>query len=460
MPESPAAAQPPRLNASVAKRRSKLAAVALAGLTTVTGGSTLLMGQPASAAPADAGTPQQIPVSLTGQGVRYEKSSHRAAGHVGSPGRNSGSGSDEDYREEVPCDPDALIEAVTEANNNGGGKLSLAEKCTYTLPADQGGSGLPQIFQPVIINGNGATITRAANADEFRIFHVGAGGNLKLRDLTLTRGKVESGDGGAINVDPAGRLTTSHVTLTDNIAANGGAVGNQGIADLRASDLGKNYAGGGGGAVFNANGRLTVTASRLNRNASGSGGGLNSAGGSVTISKSLIEHNTGSNGGGILSGSTLLDIDKSTIQHNPATGIGGGLAIVNGPAYLWRSSVSENTANQAGGIQGQGQLAIADSRVTGNSANLGGGTVVIVGDMTVRRSQINENQALTGFGGGVLNAPGSSLALTDVEVTRNIANAPAGGIHSSGTVTTNGRVRITDNAPTNCAPTSVPNCFG
>ncbi|MEU2159172.1 hypothetical protein ABZ532_29890 [Streptomyces sp. NPDC019396] len=188
----------------------------------------------------------------------------------------------------------------------------------------------------------------------------------------------------------------------------------------------------------------------------------------MTISKSLIEHNTGTTGGGVLSSGAVLDIGKSTIRHNPATGIGigigigigGGLAVTDGPVYLRRSSVSENTANQAGGIQNQGQMVVEDSKVDGNSANLGGGAVVILGNMVVRHSRFDENQALTGFGGGLVNAGGSNLALTDVDVTRNIANMPAGGVHNSGTVTTNGRIRITDNAPTNRAPTVVPNCFG
>ncbi|WP_392840896.1 hypothetical protein [Streptomyces sp. LN500] len=85
-----------------------------------------------------------------------------------------------------------------------------------------------------------------------------------------------------------------------------------------------------------------------------------------------------------------MDIDDSTIQHNTATGIGGGLATIgNGSLHLRHSSVSENTATvQAGGIQDQTPAVIEDSKVNGNSAALGGGIVVILGDMTMRRSQV------------------------------------------------------------------------
>ncbi|GAA4979258.1 hypothetical protein [Actinopolymorpha pittospori] len=89
---------------------------------------------------------------------------------------------------QVPCDQDELIAALVRADANGGGTLELALACTYALTAHEAGTGLPMITQPITIDGNGSTIVRAGNAADFRIFEVAAGGDLRLRDLTVRGG--------------------------------------------------------------------------------------------------------------------------------------------------------------------------------------------------------------------------------------------------------------------------------
>ncbi|WP_405890433.1 MULTISPECIES: hypothetical protein [unclassified Streptomyces] len=409
----------------------------------------------------------------------------------------------------IACDAEALKDAIDAANTDGGGTIQLARRCTYTLTtADNtgpnGSNGLPVVTTPITLEaGKNTIIERPADAPAFRIFEVsGTAGALTLDGtnqrrypgdrpdpwnttnalLTSTdrdhhgnrdqacrngsgltvRGGNSSGNGGAVFVDDNRSLTLRCITLTNNTAANGGAVHNQGTADLRASTFSSNSAGsGGGGAISSQNGKLNLAASKLDQNTAGNGGAVNLNGGSATISKSLIEDNTATNAGGTYASNTTVDIDDSIIQHNTATSIGGGLATLSGGSvHLRHSSISENTANQAGGIQDQNHAVIEDSKVNGNSAATGGGIVVVLGDMTIRRSQVNENRASTSFGGGIVNV--NSLTLTDVEVARNTANVPAGGIHNSGTVTTNGQINITDNAPTNCAgsPNPVPGCSG
>ena len=69
----------------------------------------------------------------------------------------------------IPCDPNALIVGIQRANADGGGTLSLAKKCVYTLTVNDGQNGLPPIAAPVTIVGNDSTIIRAANAASFRI---------------------------------------------------------------------------------------------------------------------------------------------------------------------------------------------------------------------------------------------------------------------------------------------------
>ncbi|MFD7227952.1 hypothetical protein [Streptomyces sp. NPDC059881] len=406
----------------------------------------------------------------------------------------------------IACATEALKNAIHAANTAGGGTVQLARRCTYTLTTVDntglhGANGLPLITTPITLRaGKNTVIERSAAAPAFRIFEVtGPAGALTLdgtnqgrhpgdhrdpwntADALLTgadrddrdracrkgsgltvRGGSTADRGGAVFVDDDRSLTLHCLSLTNNTAANGGAVQNLGTADVRASTLSENSAAAGrGGAISSQNGELNLTASKLSHNTAGEGGGLFTEGESATISGSLIEHNTASNAAGTYVANGVVDIVKSTIRHNTATNIAGGLAATGGSVRLRHSSVSENTARQAGGIQAQTQVVVDDSKVNKNTADLGGGIVVILGNMTMSRSQVNENRASTSFGGGIINV--NTLTLTDVEVARNIANAPAGGIHnSSGTVTVNGQTLITDNTPTNCTggANPVPGCVG
>ena len=82
-----------------------------------------------------------------------------------------------------------LKNAINQANTNGG-RITLASHCTYTLSTpDNPDDGLPEITGNVTISGRDTTIRRASNAtQDFRIFHVAAGGKLTLNSLTVSGG--------------------------------------------------------------------------------------------------------------------------------------------------------------------------------------------------------------------------------------------------------------------------------
>ncbi|MER5969060.1 hypothetical protein ABT112_04820 [Streptomyces sp. NPDC002055] len=123
----------------------------------------------------------------------------------------------------VPCDTAQLIAAINAANSGDGATLALAAGCAYhlTTPAD-GESGLPVIVKPITLEGNGVTISRDVDADEaFRIFTVGAGGELTLEALTV-EGGLTTADGGGILVQNDGALTVDTSLITGNTAAGDG----------------------------------------------------------------------------------------------------------------------------------------------------------------------------------------------------------------------------------------------
>ncbi|MGW7328634.1 hypothetical protein ACWGIU_08545 [Streptomyces sp. NPDC054840] len=378
----------------------------------------------------------------------------------------------------MECDPNALIAAITDANEEGGGVLSLAKGCTYILTTSEDGVGLPVVVQPLTIYGNGATITRAPAADPFRIFEVETGGDLSLRDLTITRGRADDegddrGNGGAILVQEAGRLDLECVTLDGNSpddpqSYDGGAIYNQGVTSIRRSTFSNNNADDGG-AIFNDEGKVTITTSKITNNASDPDdgyGAIDNHGGSTSVSKSEISHNTAYYGGGVYNGSGVMDVDKSLITSNQANADrGGGVYHSGGSFYLRRSVVEYNTSYNGGGLYLDYPAVVEDSKIRENVAHYGvGGGIYIGDDVSIRRSEITRNRAPSeGQGaGGIYITNGYTTTLTDTDVTHNSSDAAPGGLFNYGsTILTYGNVNIVDNDPANCTPGDpVPGCFG
>jgi len=185
-----------------------------------------------------------------------------------------------------------FVAAVNASNNNifgdtinlaPGGRYEFASAATST----NGPSALPSITSLITINGNGATLSRAAGAPAIRFFRVNLSGNLTINDLTLADGESDAHGGGALRVE-SGQLTMSRCTLANNHAPNAN-----------------------GGAVFAPNGKLTFTNCTLSGNTcDGSGGALycDNTGGRITLDCVTMNNNSaGANGGGIFvsDGATL-----------------------------------------------------------------------------------------------------------------------------------------------------------
>ncbi|MGC4896116.1 hypothetical protein [Micromonospora sp. DT31] len=356
----------------------------------------------------------------------------------------------------VPCDDDALIDALTLANRNHGGTLRLADNCTYELRAQDptAGVALPVIRQDVTVEGSGSTITRDAE-DAFRLFRVTAGGDLTLRNLTVSGGHAGgfphpgpagpnsgpnagrgAGEGGALLVERGGTARLAGVTLAGNNAehhggalanygrtwlrdswvvdnhtrGDGAGVVNQGLLTVRRTRIDHNSAGADGGGIANRRGGVVeiigdyrgrgVSPSTLSDNrAGGNGGGLSSGGGFVTVSFTAITGNTaGGNGGGLYAVATDLDADEAYVAGNHADGDGGGVLTSGGTtARIVDGVIVGNTADGSGGGVHHGEWLV---RIEGGPTPRGGPER---GDatLTVRDTDILANTARDG--GGVVD---------------------------------------------------------
>lgn len=165
-----------------------------------------------------------------------------------------------------------LVQAVGTLNSAGGGAIELAAGGSYTVtaPADwwYGPDAFPAIQTTILIEGNGATISRASTAVPFRFFYVSGGfsnlaaGSLTLRNLTLTGGLAKGGNGGESYRCPGG-----------GGAGMGGAIYNQGELVLMNVVLASNEAQGGNG------GALSYDPNTMDPAQCGGGGGMGGDGG-------------------------------------------------------------------------------------------------------------------------------------------------------------------------------------
>ncbi len=169
-------------------------------------------------------------------------------------------------------DVQGLIGAINTLNTAGGGFIILAANGSYpvTEPSDwwYGPNAFPAIQSSILIEGNGATISRLSGSPQFRFFYVSGGfstlpaGALTLRNLTLQGGLAQGGAGGTGGAAGGGG------------AGMGGVVFNQGQLNLVDVQLSQNAAQGGIGGAAACGG-------------AGGGGGIGGDGGNQCANTSL-----------------------------------------------------------------------------------------------------------------------------------------------------------------------------
>lgn len=214
----------------------------------------------------------------------------------------------------VPCnDVVKLIDAINAANQTPAlDIIVLAPGCTYQLTSvdntTEGNNGLPVITSQIVINGNGATITRSVNEPRFRIFHVAAAimttpGNLTLYDVTLSNGHA-------------------HGVGSSSFESYGGAILNFGHMEINNTLITANTSEGWAGAIYNE-GSMEIKKSTISYNDSLSlrEGIMNSYEGVMTISDSTISENGVGGGSDAIWNSGNLEILNSTISGNGGWGI-------------------------------------------------------------------------------------------------------------------------------------------
>jgi hypothetical protein len=363
--------------------------------------------------------------------------------------------------------PGSLRQALTDSNNTAGSDTIVFDPAVFSTPQTIQLANAIQIFpatgDSITITGPGAHLLtiRGNGVDDGsgQIFNrVGVPHALSLSGMTLTNAggsavsnnfsgaqfsltvtnaafvgnKNGFGGGGISN---AAALTVTNCTFTDNVTSpSGGGSGSV-----------------GGGAIHSDTNDVTIpviiTGSTFTNNLAGStfagsGGAVNNRSGSMTITNSTFTNNRARNGGGAVANGQVLSISGSTFNGNSTTaaGVHGGAvsSVTNGQLTIANSLLTGNSAHGHGGAlyaSFGGTTTITNSAISGNTSNSdsfefgsGGGMYFRsdTGLATISGSTISGNQALVQDGGGIVGE--ANLNLTNSTVSGNFAGANGGGI--------------------------------
>jgi hypothetical protein len=181
----------------------------------------------------------------------------------------------------------------------------------------------------------------------------------------------------------------------------------------------------------------------------------------VIVSGGLTDNTTPANdsGGGILNSRGTIYLYRTTVTGNTADN-GAGISNDSGRLVVRYTLIQNNTTRAGGGgggaVYNDGAIKVNNSIIRGNHANTNGGGLYNGqgGRAEVYRTTVDHNTAGAN-GGGVYNAADARLILQRTLVQLNTAaSSGGGGVHNAGVpsrVALNNSL-IQNNTPSNCVP--------
>lgn len=324
-----------------------------------------------------------------------------------------------------------LRAAVMEANARAGADTIILGAGTYGLTlaginengARTGDLDITDATGSLTIQGAGVGSTFIDANELDRVLEIFPGVTVHLKSVTITGGQTTVNH---VNINGGGIYNGGTLTITD-----GHITGNATVAQVvnNASILGN------GGGIFNAlNAALTITDTTVSGNSAGNAGGGVASGGNLTIEGSRFANNSAFNGGAIgLDAVSTATITDSELSVNTAANIGGAIVVANASLTLTDSLILNNSAGaQGGGIfnirseNGTSTVTVNGSTFDGNTAATDGGALYnLAGIASIVGGKITGNSA--NYGGGISNN-GGTLVVNGTHFEDNVAQAFGGGI--------------------------------
>ena len=183
-------------------------------------------------------------------------------------------------------------------------------------------SALPQgVDSKMIVDGRGHSVTSSIETSLFKVNS--GGGELTLRNITLTGARYQS-DGGAVRNN--GKLTMQNCIVKDNALT-----------------------GANGGAIYASSSATSTTIDRcafINNSASWTGGAITSNA-TLEISNSTFINNQANNGGAISIAGGQVTLEHLTVWNNSATisSNASAIAMSGGSVTLYNSIIGNSSAS-------------------------------------------------------------------------------------------------------------------
>lgn len=379
-----------------------------------------------------------------------------------------------------------LRAAVQEANALPGPNAINLPAGTYnlTIPGtneEAAATGDLDVTGDLTLTGAGAATTIIDGDRLDRILDILPGAALSISRLTISNGFVQSPSiddecGGAIR--NFGSLTMSDfaVSRSQIFFGSGGGICNRGSLALAKGQVNGNWSVPDGGGIWSVGDVSLVAVTVMGNQAEFYGGGIHSEG-TLTIADSTIsENHTTYAGGGISIRAGTADLMRVRVIANTTTYQGAGVFNSVDTAVA-DSTISGNRVDNArpefptggGGFFNSGMLSISRTTISGNTVAQTEGTGLFAGGgggisndrlpltaaaptLRLANTTISANSA--NDGGGVHYGAGAGTA-TNLTISNNIAKSAGGGVYSAGGVNaTFVNTVVANNTGANCSGTA------
>jgi len=218
----------------------------------------------------------------------------------------------------------------------------------------------------LIIDGGDDTTLSGDNTTA--LFWVDLGGDLTLRNITLTAGQSDGfQEAGAVLVDGSFTLEDSSISDSNSGDYDGGAIENYGEFTVVRSVISGSRSDSLGGGIDNF-ADATIVDSDIVDNSAGVGSGIFNWG-SLIVRGSTISGNSAVFDAGGIENVGTADLLDTTISGNSAP-FGGGL-VNDGLLEAERVTISDNEAEIYAGFANLGGADIRNSTISGNTSDIG-----------------------------------------------------------------------------------------
>lgn len=182
--------------------------------------------------------------------------------------------------------------------------------------------------------------------------------------------------------------------------------------------------------------QLTIDGNNLSRLfliSDGTAGQINVEISGLTLTGGVAVGGDGDSNGAAIFNQEDLTLADSTISGNSADRFGGGIYHMSGSLTVTNSTIAGNSAQYGAGIfnHSTGSTTVSKSTISGNTASyFGGGIYLSGGSVNVRNTTISGNEATLFGGGGLANYTGT-VNVTNSTIAGNEAKNNGGGIYNA-----------------------------